>query len=64
MRKLEEQTMGQRDLIKELKDNRTSLVHHKVGEYTNNLKLNVFNTPHKEWLRWFDATSDASLNIV
>ena len=64
MRKLEEQTMGQRDLIKELKDNRTSLVHHKVGEYRNNLKLHVFNTPQKEWLRWFDPTRDISFNIV
>ena len=32
LRRLEEQTFTQRDLLKELKDNRQSLVHHKVGQ--------------------------------
>ena len=32
LRKFEEQTLTQRDLIKELRDNRQSLVHHKVGQ--------------------------------
>ena len=32
LRRLEEQTFTQRDLLKELKDNRQSLAHHKVGQ--------------------------------